>query len=254
MDKYYIQMAIAWTICEAYIYYPEKVENISYMFKDCEKISFLPDLSLWDTKNIIDMDKIMTIIYKDMFTSMKKKEAIVGIKCSNLVKEELNKIGLPTKYYKISSYLNHKINSEGYDFGGELSGHVWFNDRYPGVDDGIYAGLRLIEILSKTDEKLSQMVSKLPIYVTSDEIKIPCKEENKELIINKLKEYHDNKGILYNDVDGLRVEYPDGFALVRKSNTSPYLTTRFEKKTKEETEKLQKEYLELIEKISLEFN
>lgn len=204
--------------------------------------------------NFIPMDKIITLLYKYLYPNMTKKEALVGIKCSSLVKEELSKIDMPVTYYKISSYLNHRVNTENFEFAGELSGHLWFNDIWPGVDDGIFAGLKIIEMLSYSDKDLNSLLNELEVYYNTPEIKMPIEEDKKDKFIDKMKEFHDKNHIKYNNIDGLRIEFKDGFALIRKSNTSPYITMRFEKKTEEELNELKEYYLNLAKKISSELN
>ena len=134
--------------------------------------------------------------------------------------------------------------------GAELSGHVYFNDRFPGFDSGLYAGLRIIELLSRTDKKLSELTLDIPKYFSTDELKIKTRDEIKFEIIDKVKEYVINKGYKYLDIDGVKVLFDDGFALVRASNTGPNLTMRFEAKSEEGLSQLSNEFVELVNKLN----
>ena len=109
-------------------------------------------------------------------------------------------------------------------------------------------------MLSKSDKTFSEMSQSIPKYYHTPEIKIEVTEENKSKIIDKLKEYLDNENIKYNNIDGIRIDYEDGFTLIRQSNTGPVLTVRFERKDEETLEKEKQKYLDLIKKISLEIN
>ena len=118
--------------------------------------------------NILSADLYLLLMYRYLSSSMKNKKAIYDVKCSRTLIDEIDKLGLEKLMYRTgNSYLNMKINSEDYDFGGEFSGHVWFRDKFPGFDDGIYAGLRMIELLSKTDQSLSEQLSDVNKYYST---------------------------------------------------------------------------------------
>lgn len=106
---------------------------------DADRIGLVDELG-----NIIQADMIMDIFYRDLKDKMPEKKAIYDVKCSNALVLDLKKMGYKTLMYRTgNSYMNAKINEDNYTFGGEFSGHLWFKDRFPGFDDGIYAGLRL---------------------------------------------------------------------------------------------------------------
>lgn len=205
--------------------------------------------------NIVPIDKMLIVIYEALFPNLKNKKAIMDVKCSKAVIDKMNALGLPIEVYRTgNSYMNEKINREKLDFGGEFSGHLWFTDKWPGFDDGIYAALRIIEILSNLDKNLSDLTKDIPHYYNTPEIKIPVKDQYKSVVIAKVKEYCIDNDIEFNALDGVRINYPDGFALIRKSNTGPNLTVRFEKRDKEALEKTKEQFISLIEKILLELN
>ena len=135
-------------------------------------------------------------------------------------------------------------------FGGELSGHVYFRDRWPGFDSGLYAGLRMLEILSYTDKNVDQLLDGINKYYSTEELKFSSSDDKKFGIVEKILEYADSKGYDYLDIDGVKVIFPDGFALVRASNTGPNITARFEAKTEERLKSLQDEFTNLINELN----
>ena len=133
-----------------------------------------------------------------------------------------------------------------FNFGGELSGHIFFRDKFPGFDDGIYACLRLVEILSNTDKNFSELLDGINRYYSTPEIKIKSTDEEKFNVVEKVKKYSESKGYKMNTIDGVRVEFEDGWALVRASNTGPDLTARFEGVTEERMNEIKEEFMQLI--------
>ncbi len=196
----------------------------------------------------ISADLIMVIFYRYLYKKMPVKKAIYDVKSSNKLIDELNKLGYQCTMYRTgNSYMNMKINKDNYTFGGEYSGHLWFNDeRFPGFDDGIYAGLRMIELLSNTDKTVSALLEGLEEYLSTDEIIMPVPDNKKFDIVEKVKEYAKSKDYECITIDGIRVNFPDGWALVRASNTGPNLTLRFEAKSEERLHNIQIEFQDLI--------
>lgn len=193
--------------------------------------------------NIIQADMIMDIFYRDLKDKMFDKKAIYDVKCSNALVLDLKKMGYKTLMYRTgNSYMNAKINEDNYTFGGEFSGHLWFKDRFPGFDDGIYAGLRLIELLSNTDKSVSMLLQDIEHFISTKEIKIHTTDEDKFKIVEYVKQYAKEKQYTFYTIDGVRIEFLDGFALVRASNTGPDLTVRFEARTEERLAEIKQEF------------
>ena len=142
--------------------------------------------------------------------------------------------------------MKAKMREGDFAFGSELSGHVFFRDKWDNIDDGLYAGLRLVEILSKTDKSLSHLLDGVTRYYASPEIIIKSTDDEKFKVIEKVKEYCKEKGYSVNDIDGVRAEFDNGWALVRASNTGPNITARFEGVTEEDRDKIQEEFMALI--------
>lgn len=201
----------------------------------------------------VPIDKYMILIWRDIYNKVEKKEGFFDVKCSNAVKDELNRLGIKPVETRTGNSYTKKISVENnYPFGGEMSGHLYFRYKFIGNDDGIYAGLRLVEILSKTNKTVEELLLNIPIYYSTDENKIPVEDSKKDIIVSRVEEYCKNKGYKYITIDGVKVLYDDGFALVRKSNTTPNITTRYEAKTKERLEEITKEYTSLLNKLKEE--
>jgi phosphomannomutase/phosphoglucomutase len=131
------------------------------------------------------------------------------------------------------------MNETGAALAGEMSGHIFFADRYFGFDDAIYSGARLLEILSHTDKNLSELIEDLPEVFNTPEIRVDCKEEQKFEIVEYLtKKFKETNKVI--DIDGVRVLFDKGWGLVRASNTQPVLVLRFEAESKEALENIQK--------------
>ena len=200
--------------------------------------------------NFLDIDKYMILIWRDLVHKDVPKKTFYDVKCSLALKEELDHLGIANEFYRTgNSYTKEKSALGDYPFSGELSGHVFFHDKFNGYDDGIYAGLRLIEILSHTNQSITQQLEGINHYESTPEIKIPTPDEIKFQVITKVKQYCEEKQYQILLVDGVKVFFEDGSALVRASNTGPNITTRFEAKTKKRLEEIQKEFLDLIEQL-----
>lgn len=197
--------------------------------------------------NMIYIDFFAIIIWRDLMNKVSNKNALFDVKCSKSLADEILKLGgNPVCYRTGNSYMKAKMIEDNFAFGSELSGHVWFNDKWPNIDDGLYAGLRIIEILSKTDKKVSELLEGVNIYYSTPELIIKSSDDEKFKIVEKVKEYCIKKGYNINDIDGVRVEFDNGWALVRASNTGPNITARFEGKTKENMESIKNEFMKLI--------
>lgn len=197
--------------------------------------------------NMIDIDKYLIIMWKYLVNRVEKKEAFFDVKCSKVLEDELIKLGVKPIETRTGNSYTRRISAEGnYILGGELSGHVYFRDKFPGYDDGIYAGIRLIEAISNLNVELSSMLEGINKYYSTRENKIAVDDSIKFDIVNKVKEYCISKGYKFITLDGVKVKYDDGFALVRASNTGPNITTRYEAKTESRLEEITNEFNNLI--------
>lgn len=197
--------------------------------------------------NVVSIDTLMAIIWDDLMPKAKNKTALFDVKCSKQLEDEILRLGgIPYIYRTGNSYQKNKIKEMDLVFGGELSGHVFFRDRWDGFDDGIYASLRLLEIISKSGKTLKSLYSHLNKYFSTPEVKIATTEDKKFAIVEKVKEYCLSREIDVITIDGVRAKYDDGWALVRASNTGPNLTLRFEATTEKRLEEIKNEYLKIV--------
>ena len=200
--------------------------------------------------NIINSDVFMIVMYRYLNNNLKVRKALYDVKCSKALVDELEKLGLEQIMYRTgNSYMYRKMHEENLEFAGEYSGHMWFGDRFYGFDDGLYAGLRMIEVLSNTDKKMSELYNDINVYYSTDELKINTTEENKYKIVEEVKKYAIGKNYKYNDIDGIRVEFSDGWALIRYSNTGPVISARFEANSNERLKEITDEFMVIINKM-----
>ena len=201
----------------------------------------------------IEIDKYMIIIWRNIYNKVKNKKGFYDVKCSNVLKDELIKLGIEPIETRTGNSYTKKISYENdYPFGGEYSGHLYFRDKFIGNDDGIYGGLRLVEILSNKKTTVSEELKGISVYYSSKEAKLPVEDSKKANIIDRVEEYVKNKGYKYQTIDGIKIIYPDGFALIRKSNTSPNIITRYESKDKEKLKQIEEEFTSLLNKLKEE--
>lgn len=199
----------------------------------------------------INIDYFMIIIIRNIINKIEDKRILFDLKCSKSLEDEIIKLGgTPIQYRTGNSYLRAKIAGDNIVFGGELAGHVFFNDKFPGYDDGIYASLRMIEILSHTDKTVSELLDGVNHYYSTEELKMPAADNIKFMLVDKIKEYCVSKNYRVLDIDGCKAIFDDGFALVRASNTGPNLTLRFEAKTKERLIEIQNEFESKLKEIN----
>lgn len=199
--------------------------------------------------DMIETDKFMIIMWRYLYDKVDKKEGLFDVKCTKALEDELVKLGIKPVEYRTGNSYTRAASAEGnYPLSGELSGHVYFRDKFPGYDDGIYAGMRLIELLSHTDKPLSSLLDGINKYYSTEEIKIKVDDDKKFAIIDKMKEYSLSKGYKTVTLDGSKSKFNDGFALVRASNTGPNITMRFEATTEERLKEIQEEFTNELNK------
>ena len=197
--------------------------------------------------NAINTDVFMIIMYRYLNDKLKIRKGLYDVKCSKALVDVLEELGLENIMYRTgNSYMYRKTREENLEFSGEYSGHIWFADRFDAIDDGIYAGLRMVEMLSLIDKNLDELDNNIPLYYSTDEIKIKTTEIKKVEIVKIIKEYASAKNYNFNDIDGVRVEFNDGWALIRHSNTGPTITVRFEANNNNRLEQIQNEFMNII--------
>jgi len=190
-----------------------------------------------DKGNIIRGDQILMLFAREILKHGTEK-IIFEVKCSQALMEDIRENGgIPIMYRTGHSFIKKKMREEGAVLAGEMSGHFFFADNYYGYDDGIFASARMAELLSNSDEKLSEMVEKMPHYHSTPEIRVHCPEEEKFKIVEEVtKRFQEKYDVI--TVDGARVQFRYGWGLVRASNTEPALILRFEAKTEEKLDEI----------------
>ncbi|MEN6331354.1 MAG: phosphomannomutase/phosphoglucomutase [Smithella sp.] len=200
-----------------------------------------------DKGEIIWGDKLL-LLFSRYILQDKPASTIIGeVKCSQVLYDDIKKhSGRPIMWKAGHSLIKAKMKEEKAALGGEMSGHIFFADRYFGYDDAIYAALRLLEILSQTGKQISSLLSDVPQTFATPEIRIDCPDDKKADIVNKIKSHYRNTpGII--DIDGVRIPFKDGWALVRSSNTQPIIVLRFEASSSEALQAIRREVEELLE-------
>ena len=184
--------------------------------------------------NIVWGDQLLMIFSRALLKEHPGATVISEVKSSKNFYDDVRKHGgNPIMWKTGHSLIKEKMREEEALLGGEMSGHMFFADKYFGYDDAIYAGGRLLEILSQTDKHLSELISDVPPVYNTPEIRIDCPDDKKFEIVENVKHYFDKKKCDINDIDGMRITFEDGWALVRASNTQPVLVLRFESTTEQ---------------------
>jgi phosphomannomutase/phosphoglucomutase len=193
-----------------------------------------------DQGNIIWGDQLMILFSREILKYKKGASFVAEVKCSQNLFNDIEKHGGKAIMWRTGhSLIKEKMREEKAALGGEMSGHIFFADRYFGFDDAIYASCRLIELLSKTEKKLSQLFSDVPKTFITPEIRVDCPDEIKFNVVEMVKEIL-RKDYPVIDVDGVRVVFEDGWGLVRASNTQPALVLRFEALTEKRLDIIKK--------------
>ncbi len=202
------------------------------------------------TGRMIYGDELMVVIARDVLKTLKGAKIIGDVKCSDRMYQDIAKHGgTPIMWKTGHSLVKEKIKVEKAPFGGEMSGHIFFADRNYGYDDAVYAGLRLVEILSKTGKTIPELLEGLPPSYNTPEIRIDTTEEKKLLVVEKMKEAF--KASVKADykvdmTDGIRLSFQDGWALCRSSNTQPVLVVRYESWTEPGLKRIRSRVEEVI--------
>ena len=144
------------------------------------------------------------------------------------------------------SLIKAKMKETKAPLAGEMSGHIFFSDRYYGYDDALYAGIRLLELLTLRQESLTDLLSPFPKAFSTPEIRRDSSDERKFEVVKRLREILFQKHYTFSDIDGVRIDFPDGWGLVRASNTQPVLVLRFEGPTPEKMDAIQQEIETLL--------
>jgi phosphomannomutase/phosphoglucomutase len=191
-------------------------------------------------------DEMLIIFARDILANHPGATIVSEVKCSQRLYDDIAKQGGRGIMWKAGhSLLKAKMKETGALLGGEMSGHIFFADRYYGYDDAIYAACRMLEIVARAGKPLAELLSDLPPAVATPEIRVDCPDAVKFAVAEKAKQLFRKGGYDIIDVDGVRVKFPEGWGLIRASNTQPVLVMRFEART---AEKLA-EYRAVVERV-----
>jgi phosphomannomutase/phosphoglucomutase len=179
--------------------------------------------------HVIYADRQLMLFAADVLARAPGATVIYDVKSTRNLKGWIQRHGgVPMLWKTGHSLIKSKMKEVGAALAGEMSGHTFFGERWYGFDDGLYAGARLLEILSR-DANAAAVLDALPDSISTPELQIACDEGEQHALIARLREVADFPGALdVIRIDGLRVEYPDGFGLARASNTTPVIVLRFE--------------------------
>jgi phosphomannomutase/phosphoglucomutase len=178
-------------------------------------------------------DMLMLIYGREILTRKPGATFIGEVKCSQVMYDELRRLGGNAVMYKTGhSLIKAKMKESKAELAGEMSGHMFFADRYYGFDDALYAACRLIEIVARSGRPLSAQTAGLPEMIVTPELRVDCPDERKFGVVAKVKE-HFQKTHRTIDIDGVRILFDHGWGLVRASNTQPVLVLRFEADTRQ---------------------
>lgn len=205
---------------------------------------------------IIYPDRQMMLFAADVLEKKPGSQIIYDVKCTRrLVDWVKDHGGVPTISCTGHSFVKGKLFETKAPFAGEMSGHIFFNDgRWPGFDDGLYAGARMLEILSRSADP-GAVLHALPTAVNTPELQIPMAEgENKKFVARLQQELHFEDAIDEIRIDGLRVEWADGFALARASNTTPVVVLRLEGDTEQALERIKKVFGGALKRLAPEIS
>lgn len=211
-------------------------------------------------------DKLLLIYAQDLIEKCKAKNivptVVSEVKCSQVLFDTIDKLGGHAVMCKTGhGYIKDKMKETNALLAGEMSGHTFFKDRYYGFDDAVYAGCRIIEIIAKHKKlnpefKISDMLKAFDEVYSSPEVRYPCPNELKKSTLEKVQTMVESDKNIFGSpikdiitLDGMRIVFNGGFALIRQSNTEPVFTLRFEAKTKEECDKLKAVMLGMLDQI-----
>jgi phosphomannomutase/phosphoglucomutase len=196
--------------------------------------------------NVLWGDQLMTIYAREILSRKPGATFIGEVKCSQVMYDEIRRLGgNPIMYKTGHSLIKAKMKEEHAELAGEMSGHLFFADRYYGYDDALYAACRLIEIVANAGQPLSAQLAGLPHMVSTPEIRIDCPDEIKFEVVKRVAE-HFREAHQVVDIDGVRVLFPQGWGLLRASNTQPVLVERFEAVNEELLRQYQKEVEDVL--------
>ncbi len=202
-----------------------------------------------DGQNIYP-DRQMMLFARDVLSRVPGGQIVFDVKCSQRLAPEIEAAGgVPLMYKTGHSLIKAKMKEINSPLGGEMSGHIFFKERWYGFDDGSYAGARLLEIVSRVPDA-GALLNGLPTSFSTPELNVPCQEGEPPVVVEALmKAVSFPSPAKISRIDGVRVDWPDGFGLIRASNTTPVLVLRFEGHTQEALQRIEADMLALLRSV-----
>ena len=202
-----------------------------------------------DGQNIYP-DRQMMLFARDVLSRVPGGTILFDVKCSQRLAPEIEAAGgVPLMYKTGHSLIKAKMKEIHSPLGGEMSGHIFFKERWYGFDDGTYAGARMLEILSRAPDA-GAVLNSLPTSFSTPELNVPCKEGEPHAVVDALiRSAKFAAPAKISTIDGVRVDWPDGFGLIRASNTTPVLVLRFEGHTQAALERIEADMLTLLRSV-----
>ena len=237
---------------------PGKPENLTDLIKKVKETNADMGLAfdgdgdrvglVTDSGEIVYPDKILMMICKDILSSNKGK-IIFDVKCTDSLPKLIEENGGTPLMYPTGHFnIKNGIKEHNPLLAGEMSGHIFFNDKWYGFDDGVYSGARIIELKSKTKKSVSNLNKELPILFSTPELNIEVSDEKKFEIVKKFVANCTLKGEKIS-IDGLRINFDNGWGLLRASNTTPMLVMRFEGNTEENLISIKNKFIKELSRI-----
>ena len=199
---------------------------------------------------VIWPDRQMILFARDILKRNPGTEIIYDVKCSRNLPAEIEKAGGKATMWRTGhSFIKAKLKESGAAIAGEMSGHIFFKERWFGFDDGVYAGARLIELLAAESNTPQEVFEELPNSINTPELRMEFEEGEHYSFMQQLQESARFDDASVSTIDGLRVDYEDGFGLVRPSNTTPILVLRFEADSETAIERIQNDFARAIRAV-----
>ena len=225
---------------------PTVVENLKFLLDEVKTSKAVVGIGFDGDANRIGVvdasgrilfgDELLVLFSRQVLSEHKGATVISEVKASHrLYLDIASHGGVPVMWKTGHSLIKAKMKETGALLAGEMSGHIFFKDRYYGFDDAIYAGARLLEILTRYQKTSAQLLSDLPASFSTPEIRVDCPDEIKFRVVEESKAKFISLGLKVNTIDGARIDFGDGWGLVRASNTQPVLVFRFEASSESET-------------------
>jgi phosphomannomutase/phosphoglucomutase len=199
---------------------------------------------------IVWPDQLMMLFSQDIVARNPGCDVVFDIKCTQLLAQTISDNGgRPVMWKTGHSHIKAKMKETNALLGGEFSGHIFFKERWYGFDDGLYAAARLLEIMTLTGQTIDQLLEALPTRLSTPEIKIAVSEARKFIVMDTLVAQANFPGGQKTTIDGLRVDFANGWGLVRASNTAPVLTLRFEASDEAVLEQIKQQFKQALKKV-----